>query len=337
MSLVQVSAVQSTWWSCFTHQQRDPLALVYGDDLGQQYAYDSNVRNSRQIAVGDVLLIRDDHLVYGRGVVERITPRAGRKEMRRCPNCGSVSKVTERLTMLPRFRCGRCELEFDEPRYETKQVTEFVAHYGSTWLEFAAHAPVVDLAAHFAHGDRQNAIRRLDPQSVPGFVELHLGLSAPLGVEYQPVDWERHGGHVETRARVRRFQDQFRNKLLDRYGEVCAVTGRQPYEVLDAAHLYSYAVTPIHRESGGLLLRKDVHRMFDSMLLTISPESMSSSVAPALLEAYPNLRVLDSRPLVLPEGRSPDADLLSRHETLTRLRWKGLHKELAERVRIGRS
>lgn len=325
---------EPAWWSCYTHQQRDPLALAYGDDLGQQYAYDSNVRNSRQIAVGDVLLIRDDHFVYGRGVVERITRRPGRKEMRRCPNCGSVSKVAERSTVLPRFRCGRCTVEFDQPRYETKDVTELLAYYGSTWLEFAAHAAVVDLMAHFAHGDRQNAIRRLDPSSAPEFIELHPGLSAPLGVEYQPADWERHGGHTETRAKVRRFQDQFRNKLLDRYGEVCAVTGRQPLEMLDAAHLYSYAAEPVHRESGGLLLRKDVHRMFDSMLLTISPDSMTSSVAPALMDAYPNLRVLDSRPLELPEGSSPDADLLSRHESLTRVRWKGLNKELAERARV---
>ena len=325
----------SSFWSCFTHQQRDPLSLSYGDELGQQYAYDSNVRNSRQIEVGDVLLIRDDHFVYGRGVVELIIPRPGVKRMRHCPTCGSVSKVTERSTVLPRFRCGRCESDFDEPRYERKEVTEFVAHYGSTWIEFAAHAPVPSLEPIFTSKDRQNAIRRLDPAAAVGFVELHLGLVAPLGIEYEPHEWERHGGHVEVRSKVRRFQDQFRNKLLDRYGENCAVTGQQPMEVLDAAHLYSYAETPVHRESGGLLLRKDVHRLFDAMLLTISADSMSSIVAPALVDAYPNLRSLEGRALVIPETHSPDADLLVQHEALARSRWKSLRSELVERAHIG--
>lgn len=35
-----------------------------------------------------------------------------------------------------------------------------------------------------------------------------------------------------------------------------------PLEVLEAAHLYSYASVGEHYEYGGLLLRRDLHRLF---------------------------------------------------------------------------
>ena len=102
------------------------------------------------------------------------------------------------------------------------------------------------------------------------------------------------------------------------------MTGPQPSEVLDAAHLYSYASHATHRVDGGLLLRADVHRMFDRLLLTLDPETMTSQVAPSLLDRYENLRALDRRPVLVPDGAAPDLALLGEHAVLARQRWRDL-------------
>lgn len=330
------TALRSTgapsFWSCFTHQRRDPLSLRYGDELGERYEYDSNVRNSRQVHTGDALVVRDDHLAYGWGVVTTIDTRAASKTMRRCPKCSRV-KVSPRLRALPRYRCDHCKATFDEPLIGEEPVTEFSAYYGDSWIEFVAPVPVGELRGVFASPDQQNAIRRLDPVRAPAFLEAHVGVEI-VGIAAgsgELTEWIRYGGLVATRARMRRHQDQFRGKLLERYGDVCAVTGRQPLEVLDAAHLYSYAAQPVHRERAGLLLRSDVHRLFDAMLLTIEPDDATSRVAPALLEAFPTLEPLDAQVLRVPDDRLPDLGLLATHAQAARGRWRSLAKELAGR------
>jgi predicted restriction endonuclease len=87
---------------------------------------------------------------------------------------------------------------------------------------------------------------------------------------------------VTVRARV--GQGRFREQLLEQFDRVCAITGRAPEEALEAAHLYSYAELGEHHEDGGLLLRRDVHRLFDLGLISINPRSLKVQVASALHE-----------------------------------------------------
>lgn len=306
------------------------MANLYGDVTGERYDFDSRVPNSRQVRQGDVLVLRDEHLVYGWGVVSVVEERLGTKEVRACEACGSTSKWTERKTLTPRYRCSRCGHESNALVPTEVPVTLFSAYYGENWIEFGSPVPARDLRPVFAMTDQQNAIRRLDPVRALGYVDLHQGVPSGLVVEFTD-DWVRHGGLTETRVRVRRFQDEFRGKLLERFGEVCAVTGRHPREVLDAAHLYSYAARPVHEERGGLLLRKDVHRLFDSMLLTVDPDDVRAHVAPALLERYPVLGSLDGQKLHVASDRLPRVELLASHATAARERWRTLKNELALR------
>jgi len=59
--------------------------------------------------------------------------------------------------------------------------------------------------------------------------------------------------------------------LLDKYKSRCAFTGAAPALALQAAHLYQYADLGKHKEDGGLLLRADVHLLFDKGLITVNP------------------------------------------------------------------
>ena len=53
-------------------------------------------------------------------------------------------------------------------------------------------------------------------------------------------------------------------------------------------HLYLYSENPQHDLKGGLLLRCDLHALFDRWLITIDPDIWSIQIAPEL-KLYPDL------------------------------------------------
>jgi len=64
-------------------------------------------------------------------------------------------------------------------------------------------------------------------------------------------------------------QPQFRAKLMRAYNNKCAVTGCAVDEVLQAAHIRPVRKSGSHTCANGLLLRADIHNLFDRGLLTI--------------------------------------------------------------------
>lgn len=312
-----------SFWSCHSRVAATPEDSLYGDVFGGRYEYDSHVINHRQVSVGDVLVIRDRHLIYGYGVVEDIATRAGTKDMQRCVNaeCRSAA-IQPRKSRLPRFRCNDCHAEFDDPVMEKKDVTLYSASYETWWLPFASPAPVRALDGVYAGRDRQNAIRRLDTVEAHAMLRFHAGLDAELHLQLLDRARPIAGGHVDALVKRRIGQQRFRERLLDRYGATCAVTGSQPDAVLDAAHLYTYAERPVHEEDGGLLLRADVHRMFDRLLITFDPATWRSRVAPGLLARHDRLQVMEDQPIVVPDRLRPAVALVERHHRAARERWR---------------
>jgi hypothetical protein len=61
----------------------------------------------------------------------------------------------------------------------------------------------------------------------------------------------------------RRGQPKFRRALLEAYAGKCAVTGCEVETVLEAAHIVAYAGDQTNKVSNGLLLRADIHTLFD--------------------------------------------------------------------------
>lgn len=108
---------------------------------------------------------------------------------------------------------------------------------------------------------------------------------------------EVDGKRIEQVLRViRDGQADFRKRLMEHYGAVCMVTGTAHTAVIDAAHITPYNGTSTNALSNGLLLRKDIHALFDAGLLLVSP-SLVISVSTALSDA--GYRELDGRPLRL--------------------------------------
>lgn len=69
-------------------------------------------------------------------------------------------------------------------------------------------------------------------------------------------------------------QPAFRAELVRRYGAVCAFSGPAHSEALEACHLYSYAEIGRHDVEGGLLLRRDLHRLFDQGMLAVTGDGV---------------------------------------------------------------
>ena len=67
-------------------------------------------------------------------------------------------------------------------------------------------------------------------------------------------------------------QGAFRVLVTDIYKRRCAVTGEKTLPALDAAHIRPYADGGRHEAANGLLLRRDIHSLFDSGYVTITPE-----------------------------------------------------------------
>src|SRR6185437_8167184 len=97
-------------------------------------------------------------------------------------------------------------------------------------------------------------------------------------------------------------QGEFRRRLLERFGPVCAFTGPQPPDSLHAAHVTPFATDPRHELAGGLLLRADLHSLFDRRLITIDPD-LAVRVDPSLRK-YRELSRLDGSSLQI-DPRDP--------------------------------
>jgi putative restriction endonuclease len=67
-------------------------------------------------------------------------------------------------------------------------------------------------------------------------------------------------------------QGTFRLLVTDTYQKRCAVTGEKVLPVLEAAHIRPVSEGGGHRVDNGLLLRSDVHTLFDRGYLSVAPE-----------------------------------------------------------------
>lgn len=112
-------------------------------------------------------------------------------------------------------------------------------------------------------------------------------------------------------------QGAFRVAVTEAYDRQCAVTGGKVLPALDAAHIKPYSEGGLHTKPNGILLRKDIHSVFDAGYATVD-EDHRFLVSKKVKEVYNNgeeyLR-LDGKAIRLPSRRSdwPDPDFLRWH------------------------
>jgi hypothetical protein len=173
-----------------------------------------------------------------------------------------------------------------------------------------------------------NNPKSVSPQILGGDEPLQV---SPIGSNSSVSSAVTRAAHVESaedqieRARrlmevlTRPQQALFRETLLAAYGGRCAITGCDVTDVLQAAHIQPVYDGGTDNPSNGLLLRVDIHRLFDLGHVAIDHEAMTVLVSPRLRGSeYENLA---GKPIRVPseEQNRPRRFSLLRHRISTGL------------------
>lgn len=134
---------------------------------------------------------------------------------------------------------------------------------------------------------------------------------------------ERVFDNLDEDLRVRRYQlvalrqgqPRFRNGLLRAYQGRCAITGTTIESVLEAAHIYPHKGEHTNETWNGILLRADLHTLFDLFMVTVEADSLRVRVSPSLDGS--EYADLDGQLLSLPEtlDNQPAREALERHNS----------------------
>jgi HNH endonuclease len=143
-------------------------------------------------------------------------------------------------------------------------------------------------------------------------VEERLQRPRPMGLADEA---ERFGAPHLIRPRL--GQGAFRVLVTDIYRRRCVVTEERTLPALDAAHIRPYGAGGAHEASNGLLLRRDLHSLFDAGYVTVTPD-LRFSVSRRIREEFENGRhyyALDGRNIAQPSNPQyrPDPAALAWH------------------------
>lgn len=77
---------------------------------------------------------------------------------------------------------------------------------------------------------------------------------------------------VQSAIWSRRGQGKFREDILTEFNRRCLLTGENCEDVLEACHIIPVAKEGEDKTSNGLLLRSDIHTLFDELRMSINPD-----------------------------------------------------------------
>jgi putative restriction endonuclease len=129
--------------------------------------------------------------------------------------------------------------------------------------------------------------RKYDLSTEPGlslWKRLHLTMPLASTVHEERV---QYGEPILTLPRL--GQGSFRILVTDAYERRCALTNERTLPALDAAHIKPYSESGEHLVSNGILMRRDLHALFDKGYMTITP-SMKIEVSRRIKEEFENGR-----------------------------------------------
>jgi putative restriction endonuclease len=114
--------------------------------------------------------------------------------------------------------------------------------------------------------------------------QLQFGYSSTLTIHELKA---RYGDPVWSYPRL--GQGSFRVLVTDVYERRCAITNERTLPALDAAHIKPYSYDGLHTVNNGILLRRDLHALFDKGYITITP-NMTVEVSKKVKEEFENGR-----------------------------------------------
>lgn len=304
----------------------------YDDELMSKYSFDSNVANHKQVSKGDLIVLRDNRSALGLAQVEEITSTVGAKLIRRCPMCQTAG-LKERVNKRPRWRCKNAH-EFEEPLEDEEPVDKYVARFGNTFVRLEPAVSVAQLKNIALRPSDQLSIEELNMGGLErlllptGEEALRMVVAAgflkspavdeadeELETEVEPSASDERE-QVLRAIKVRRGQSSFRRGLIKRYGARCLVTGCELEALLEAAHIAPYRNASHNDLGNGLLLRADIHTLFDLYRLRIDPITLTVTLDEGAY--YAGYSAYHGKQLLVGNKRPSSACLRIRAELLAR-------------------
>lgn len=142
---------------------------------------------------------------------------------------------------------------------------------------------------------------------------------APVQTAVSPLLHVPAGRGAPAVYQPRRGQGAFRLMVMDAYERRCAITGEKTLPALDAAHIRPFRDVESHEVDNGILLRSDVHRLFDQGYVTVTPD-YRFRVSSRIRDQFHNGLIyydLHDRPIRLPSSNTqqPDVAALEWHSS----------------------
>lgn len=117
-----------------------------------------------------------------------------------------------------------------------------------------------------------------------GFAPFEMAKNRPMAnaAQYEPLSLEDARKWISSAIVMRQGAGRFRLEVLSAFGGKCAISGCAVEAVLEAAHIVPYLGTHTNAVSNALLLRSDLHTLFDRNLLKIEPLTCQVVLSDAL-------------------------------------------------------
>jgi putative restriction endonuclease len=171
----------------------------------------------------------------------------------------------------------------------------------------------------------QNSLGRdlADPKPSAVFTESDLIDAADEANQdggFDPCNIEDARSRALAAIVQRQGQPRFRGELLGAYGGACAITKCNLEEVLEAAHIYPFKGHLTNTVQNGLLLRADIHTLFDRGLIAIDTSDWTILVDRKLSQT--EYGALNGQPLSLPAQNQfrPNKNALDFHKEFSNIR-----------------
>jgi putative restriction endonuclease len=180
------------------------------------------------------------------------------------------------------------------------------------WLEAPDWKPSIQVGRRYRLDEEPGLSLWRKVESLMQVSQFEEMVSAPM---LRELGAPRYGPPVFTRPRL--GQGSFQAAIVDAYGRRCAVTGERVLPVLEAAHIVPYGEGGEHRVDNGLLLRRDLHALFERGYLTVARD-LDILVSKRLKEEFHNgdeYMAMAGRKLMLPSKREdrPNPQFLDWH------------------------
>ncbi len=257
----------------------------YHDVIQEVYRYDNFVPNHKRISEGDLAVIRDQKGLLGLAKIVSIEAEDGFKQRNRCPFCNTTN-LDQRIKKKPIFRCTNGH-EFDRPIYQEESCINYSAYFGNTFVNAEGVLDRHQLSQACPKHNQQLAMQLIELDKIKTIlvskipsIETLLGDSLhrlylnSSEANEDDINQQDIAKAVMRQIKERRGQQKFRQALRQLYSNRCVVTGCDIVDILEAAHISPYSSNYSNATTNGLLLRADIHTLFDLDLLGIEPQSL---------------------------------------------------------------